>query len=348
MNVTIIIPSLNPDEKLCQTVQGLQAVGLTDIVLVNDGSDAEHAPIFSTLKGVTVLNHEVNRGKGRALKTAFRYVLEHRPHSCGVVTVDGDGQHRPSDVLAVAQALETDNSCVYLGTRDFSRPEVPGRSRFGNRTTSLVFLLLCGLRIHDTQTGLRGIPQTALETMLAVSGERFEYETNMLLELGRTKQAYREIAIETVYVEENKSSHFRPVRDSIRIYWFILRHLIGYAGSGFMCFLLDIGLFTLAELVLFASLPEASRIFAATALARVISSVCNFALNQYAVFCSKRSMKATLWRYYLLCGCQLLCSALSVYLLGLLLPLPSTVIKCVVDMIIFFISYRIQRGYIFT
>ncbi len=351
MQITAIIPTLDPDEKLYATVTGLQAVGFDDILLVDDGSAPSCEPLFArlaALPGVTLLHHDVNRGKGRALKTAFAYVLEHRPDSRGVLTVDGDGQHRPEDARRVAIAMERDPGCVYLGVRDFTLPQVPLRSRFGNRLTCLVFRLLSGLRLQDTQTGLRGIPRGALEPFLTVAGERFEYETNMLLEMCRCQMRYDEITIETVYLEENRSSHFRAVQDSLRIYWILLRFFLCFVGSSLVCFALDLTLFTVLDVLVFAGWPEAVRIFVATAVARLVSSLCNFLLNRRAVFHSHRSLKSTLWRYYLLSGCQLLCSAFLVSFLGTLLPLQNSIVKSVVDTCLFFVSYNIQRRYIFT
>ena len=350
MDITVIIPSLNPDEKLMRVVQGMLDAGFTDVLLVNDGSDQAHEEPFrqaAALPGVTVLRHEVNRGKGRALKTAFAYVREHRPDSRGVVTVDGDGQHGAEDVRRLAEALLADDSRLYLGVRDFSRPEVPSRSRFGNRTTSLAFRLLCGLRISDTQTGLRGIPRRFLEPLEQVAGERFEYETNMLLELRRLRIPYTELPIETIYIEENQTSHFRPVRDSVRIYWLILRHFIGYMGASLGCFVLDLALFTLCGKLLFAGLPEAVQILWSTVVARVCSSLVNFTLNRKAVFRSNESLLQTLWKYYALCICQMLASAGAVAGVCALLPLDQTVAKLLVDVVLFCISYQIQRRVVF-
>ena len=108
-HVTVVLPSLNPDEKLQKTVASLLAAGFTDLVLVNDGSREDTLRFFPKEdEHITVLRHEVNRGKGAALKTAFRYVLEHRPDSPGVVTADGDGQHRAEDVRRCAEAMIAD------------------------------------------------------------------------------------------------------------------------------------------------------------------------------------------------------------------------------------------------
>ena len=186
MNVTIIVPSLDPDEKLCKVVEGLLAEGFNDIVLVNDGSHADHLlPFEEAAKHpeVTVLTHEVNKGKGRAMKTAFAWCMEHRPGIDGVVTVDGDNQHLPRDVRRCAEAMAADPGKIWLGVRDFSLEQVPFRSRFGNNLTRGIMRLACGVSVSDTQTGLRAIPAKDLAYMCQIEGERYEYETQMLLSL---------------------------------------------------------------------------------------------------------------------------------------------------------------------
>jgi len=229
MNVTIVVPSLDPDEKLNQVVDGLLAEGFRDIVLVNDGSHDDHLAPFrqaGTHPEVTVLTHEVNRGKGRAMKTAFAWCLEHRPDIDGVITVDGDNQHRPGDVRRCAEAMLEDPGKVWLGVRDFSLEHVPLRSRFGNTVTRTVVKLACGSRITDTQTGLRAIARKHLPLMCRIEGERYEYETQMLLDLHDEKVGIGEVIIDTVYIDENQTSHFNAFRDSWKIYKIIFRHML--------------------------------------------------------------------------------------------------------------------------
>ena len=228
MKVTIIVPSLDPDEKLLQVVEGLLADGFDDILLVNDGSHADHLWPFERAAEhpeVTVLTHEVNKGKGRALKTAFAWCIENRPDIDGVVTADGDNQHRPSDIRRCAQAMIDDPSKVWLGVRDFSLDHVPARSRIGNTLTRGIMKMACGVSVTDTQTGLRAIPARDLPLMLRVEGERYEYETQMLLSLRAEKVGIGEVVIETVYINENESSHFNPLKDSMKIYKIIFRHM---------------------------------------------------------------------------------------------------------------------------
>ena len=208
--ISVVLPSLDPDEKLNAVIDGLLEYGFSDIILVNDGSKPENLHYFTDAAQahpeIHVLTHEVNRGKGAGLKTAFNYVLENRPDCLGVVTVDGDNQHHPEDTRACCEhMLETDR--ITLGCRDFSLPHVPPRSRFGNKTTSGVFKLFCGITLSDTQTGLRAFPRDTLELMAQVGGDRFEYETNVLLAMKTNDLPFDEVKIRTVYIEENKSSH---------------------------------------------------------------------------------------------------------------------------------------------
>ena len=226
-NVTVVIPSLDPDDHLLEVIRGAEEKGFHDFLLIDDGSAPENQHYFETAEAeyhATVLHHPKNLGKGMALKTAFRWLLEHRPEIAGCVTVDGDNQHHKDDIAACTEMMLRENlSALYLGVRDFHAENVPARSRFGNVCTAFVFRTFCGLHITDTQTGLRVFPRSILPQMLEISGARFEYETNMLLMCKKLGIPIRQHTIQTIYIEENKSTHFQPVRDSIRIYGVILR-----------------------------------------------------------------------------------------------------------------------------
>lgn len=226
MKPVIIIPTLNPDQRLVNLVEKLNEVD-NPIVIINDGSEEECSDIFETLSSrfqCDIVNHEKNMGKGAAIKTGIKYVSRIYPESSGIVTADGDGQHAAEDILRVAKALHQNQGSLILGSRDFSEKDVPFKSRWGNRITSIVFKLSTGKECPDTQTGLRGIPKELKEICLSVSGDRFEYEMNTLLEFVGHNIPLRHITIETIYLENNKSSHFNPVKDSIRIYSNILKY----------------------------------------------------------------------------------------------------------------------------
>lgn len=346
--VSVIIPAYRPDQKLIGTLEGLCQAGFTDILVVDDGSGPEFAPIFEqvrTLPGCTVLEHPVNRGKGAALKTAMAYFDRHCPEQAGVVTADADGQHLPWDIAAVAQAM-LDSDQMVLGVRDFSDPSVPWKSRAGNRITIAVFRLFLGMKISDTQTGLRAIPRRYLALMEGAKGDRYEYETNMLFLMNRRRIPFTEVRIASVYIENNRSSHFRVVRDSVRIYGLILKYLCSSLGA---CVVDEVAFYLLKRFAVFAFLPIPVT-FTAAFLARVISSLLNFLVNARLVFEGQVNARS-LVRYYILAVCQIAVSACLVFLVehGLSIASPAlvTLVKIVVDTLLFFVSFRVQHRWVF-
>jgi glycosyltransferase involved in cell wall biosynthesis len=233
MDCVILIPAYNPDQRLVGLVDDLLARDGTDVVVVNDGSGPDCAPVFKALEGrrrCSVLVHATNRGKGAALKTGMRFFLDKFPGKSCLVTADADGQHLAEDVLSVAGRVGSSAGSLVLGVREFGRG-TPVRSVFGNRMTSLVFGLLLGRRCSDTQTGLRGMTADLLPAFLAIPGDRFEYELDMLLDCISRKIPFVEVRIRTVYLEGNRSSHFNPLKDSWRIYSRIFRHLAAGPGA---------------------------------------------------------------------------------------------------------------------
>jgi len=349
MNVSVIIPSLNPDDKLVKVVDSLIECGFEDIILVNDGSDEAHMEEFNYLEKYSqcqILTHEVNKGKGRALKTAFDYCIANRLDIDGIVTVDGDNQHKAKDILNCVKAMKENKNNIILGVRDFKGKNVPAKSRIGNHMTSFVFKFACGLNISDTQTGLRAIPRQYLPLFTEVRGERFEYETNMLLEFKHSNLPYKEVKIETVYIEENASTHFNPIKDSLKIYGVIFKFLL----SSIMSSVIDLSIFWLLSILLINTMDKYASILIATVSARVISSFFNFSFNRKAVFKSKESIKDSIVRYYALCVCQLLISYGLVYFVTEALSLGgglTVVSKAIIDTILFMISFRIQRRWVF-
>lgn len=351
-NITVILPSLNPDEKLIKTVDGLIEAGFDDIVIINDGSDEKNYRFFPDTEvypQCTVIDHWVNKGKGSGLKTAFAYVLKTRKNCRGVVTVDGDGQHRPEDVKSCALKMAETNSVV-LGARNFNLPGIPARSVFGNKLTSLVFKLLCGMKITDTQTGLRAIPAEYLGDMLKVKGERFEYETNMLLAFKDNDIPFIENSIHTVYIEENKTSHFNPLRDSLRIY----KQIFGYAFSSLSATAIDLGLFALLFWLLFPKAMENREVctVVCSVAARVVSSLYNYFINFRFVFAKKKKARFTLLKYYLLAAAVMIISSLSTGGMTLLLPegvtpFIVTAVKAVIDTALFLLTFTVQREWVF-
>lgn len=347
--VTIVIPAYEPDEKMLGTIQGLIDAGFHDILVVNDGSSAPCKPIFDAveqIKECTLLVHPENKGKGAALKTATAYFLEERENASVFVTVDADGQHLVKDIEAVSKAvLETGK--VILGVRDFAAANVPTKSLLGNKITAGVFRLFFGMKIRDTQTGLRGFPKEYLADLLKAEGDRYEYETNVLLMMNRLNIPFDQVDITTVYIEENKSSHFRAVRDSLRIYGLIIKYLLSSTGAA----VIDEIMFFLLKSATFLTVIPIPLTYTATIGARIVSSLFNYSMNAKHVFKADAS-KSTFARYYILVVIQLIISATLVFVvenaLSITSPLLSTVAKIVIDTILFFFSFRIQHKWVFN
>ena len=355
--ISVVLPSLDPDEKLIAVIDGLLEYGFSDIILVNDGSKQENLHYFTDLAAqhpeITLLHHEVNKGKGAALKNAFRWFLGNRPEGYGVVTVDGDNQHHPADTRACCEhMLKTGH--VVLGCRDFNQADVPARSSFGNKTTSMIFKIFVGMTISDTQTGLRALPRKVLEEMVEVYGDRFEYETNMLLAFKTKGIAFDEVKIRTVYIEENKSSHFRVIHDSWRIYKLILAHFFRYTMSSVACFVVDSGMVFLLTKILGGFLTDPLLSGISTLGARVVSSLINFFMNKKLVFQSKVSTGKAMIRYYALAIPQMIVQWLINQGLYSLLGITEqqagmrTVIHILVMCVLFLVSFTIQQRWVFA
>lgn len=340
----IVIPAYKPDERCRNLISDILAAGFPEVIVIDDGSGPAYREVFDSLSAlpeVTLLRHAANQGKGRALKTAFHYILNNKLPYEAIITADADGQHLISDMLKIAHELAEEPHHVVLGARDFTQKDVPFRSRFGNRFTRLLFRLSTGTVLTDTQTGLRGIPVKYLERLLAVYGERFEYEMNVLAALKKNYIPVSEVTIETVYLDENKSSHFNPLRDSFHIY----KVFLFYGLSGAASFGLDIGLYWIFIQLLRDEAPELF-IILATIAARILSSLFNYYINRNKVF-GQGSHKSFI-RYYILAAFIMLVSAGSVHLLyAEWLGRGEVILKVGVDTVLFIFGFIAQRAWVF-
>lgn len=309
VRVPLIIPAYEPDDRMLTLVKELSVQYSDVIIVVNDGSATEydHYFDFAESNGFVLLKHYRNMGKGRALKDAFNYCLNEYPNLLGCVTADSDGQHSISDILRCKESLLKKPNCLILGCRCFDGKNIPSKSVFGNKLTKVVCRLLTGLNISDTQTGLRGIPKAFMADSLSISGERFEFETRMLLE-SKNRYPINEIEIQTIYEsKEGHRTHFDPIRDSIRIYQIF--------GAMFIRFILSSLSSSIIDLLLFNVFMEVLRgrcvwyLAVATIVARIISAAYNYFINYVIVFKSKEKHSKTTVRYFVLAVCQMLCSA---------------------------------------
>lgn len=334
----ILIPAYKPDRKLVDLVRGLRAAGLEKIVVIDDGGNAAFTELFAEIRmqQVPVVTHVVNLGKGRAIKTGINYILEHGLGDAGVITADADGQHTPHDILKIAAEMAAHPEALVLGVREFSG-KIPLRSRFGNILTRYIFAAINGGMIRDTQTGLRGLPFKQLAFFITLDGERYEYEMNMLLAIRPREISVRQIPIETIYIEENKSSHFNPIVDSFKIYVLMFKFIFSSSTAA----LIDFGLFWLLTQLIHPS------ILLPVILARLGSSLINYWVNHKIVFKRRTSHAQSLWRYYLVVSLIMMMSYGLIKLMHSYWGLPILIAKIIGDSALYLISFYLQREFVY-
>jgi putative flippase GtrA len=282
-----------------------------------------------------VLAHAVNLGKGRALKAGFNYFSLNFDDCTGIVTADADGQHTASAIVKTAAALEQNPNDLILGSRNFSG-RVPFRSRFGNLITKYIFLLLVGKKISDTQTGLRAIPRKIVPAMLTLSGEHYEYETNMLIETKRNNINIIEVPIETIYIEENKSSHFNPLRDSMKIYFLLLR----FAFSSLLAAGIDFVIFSIVYMLY-------GEVLYSIIASRAVSGTINFIVNKNLVFNSRNSILPSAIKYWTTVLVFGFIAYESIDSLVIYWGINAIAAKIIIESILFLASFSLQRDFIF-
>jgi glycosyltransferase, putative len=281
----------------------------------------------------------VNQGKGQALKTAFQFIKEQNSYGT-VVTADADGQHKIWDIFRTANKASEKPNKLILGVRAFTG-KVPLRSRFGNSLTKVFFKLQTGVGVTDTQTGLRAFTTNLIPFMLKIEGQRYEYEMNMLLEASKEYEIL-EVPIETVYINDNEGSHFRPIRDGLMIY----KNIFKFALSSFSSFLVDYLVYAIAILFL-PTVPAGLRIFLANSIARVTSSIFNYSTNKKLVFKNEDGLVKAGMSYFGLAVGHFVLDTLLIRLFYAVFGINLLLVKIIVGILLFAVSWTIQKKFIF-
>lgn len=254
--------------------------------------------------------------------------------------MDCDGQHLTEDMMKLLEYSGTHRNAMVLGMREVGK-DMPLKSRLENQITRTVFRLASGVKVSDTQTGLRAFSSELLQKLLSIEGERYEYEMNVLMVLAKARIPIEEVPIHTIYRDENNStSHFRAVWDSIRIYKDILKFTL----SSFSSFILDYLLFSM--LMIF--LPHtAAIVLAANILARVISAFYNYSMNCRFVFHTNKKASTAI-EYFGLAGFILFMNNLILEVLVQFLGISVYPAKLLTEYVLFILSWLIQNRVIFS
>lgn len=221
MKSIILIPTFNPGKQLYDIIKMLYSLNLF-IIIVNDGSYEEDSlsvlnEIKENFEKVLILDHEKNLGKGQALKTGFKKIINTFKEFERVITVDSDGQHEFNDIIKFLYLPKENDKAIFIGKRYFDK-EIPKKSLIGNNITAYIFKLLFDVKISDTQNGLRSILIQHLPLLINLNGSRFEYETNVFIYFIKNKLGIKEIEITTIYLDNNKKTNFKVIKDSYLIY----------------------------------------------------------------------------------------------------------------------------------
>ncbi len=341
-NSIILIPAYKPSNSLIKLIKKLKENSFSNIIVVDDGSGAEYKYLFQEVKLMecTLVVHSMNKGKGAALKTGFKLAKENFNIEDGIITVDADNQHDVLDVVKIYDALKNNNNSLIIGTRKFDRCNVPIKSYIGNKITSFVFKISTGTECKDTQTGLRGVPANMVDMALSVHGSRYEYEYNFLTEAVE-QYTVVSVSIQTIYFDENKGSHFMPIKDSFLIY----NRPLKFLASSLVSFLVDVLIFYLMLLILPFNTTE--NIIIASVVARLSSGVINYCINKNSVFRLKKNLIKSATKYTLLFIIIMILSAIGTA--GMSMIITSAVLaKFIVDTLLFMFGYSIQKNWVFT
>jgi glycosyltransferase involved in cell wall biosynthesis len=335
----VLIPAYRPEERLVGLAEELAGrAELGAVIVVDDGSEAEYRETFRRLgamERIAVLRHVVNLGKGAALKTGLNHAACVYPESVGVVTADADGQHSAGDILRIAAELAANPRQLVLGVRTFGK-SVPLRSRLGNTLTRAIMRAITGQKLSDTQTGLRGIPMEWIPELVKLRATGYDFELDMLVSSGETARAVREVGVATIYIDNNRSSHFNPLRDSMRIYFVFIRFLAASLTAA--------GIDNLVFILALHWWPEA--LFCQLA-GRLVSGTFQFTAGKYGVFHSKAHTSVALPKYCLsVAGFGALSYVLIQSIVGLT-DLGIVPAKLCAETALFFLSFVVQRDFVF-
>lgn len=342
MKIIALIPAYEPEENMLDLLENIKKDTDMDIVVVNDGSSDACKDIFSKAKELAkVLEHEVNKGKGRALKTGLNYINDIYRGEYIVVTMDADGQHTIEDALKICDLVKKSPDILVLGKRFFGE-DVPLRSRFGNAMTRLVYKIATGVKVYDTQTGLRAFSYKLVPLMLEIKGERYEYEINVLMECSKNNIEIKEIDIATIYINNNSGSHFNVFKDSYRIY----KEIFKFCAASIICFLVDYALYCIG-LVFTVSLGKGLSTVVSNVFARIVSSVLNFTLNKKVVFKRKGNTLKLAISYFMLALCILAGNTIVLKMFVEVFNIDTKIAKLITELIFFIISWFIQKFLIF-
>lgn len=214
LNCCILIPTYNNEKTLKKVIEGVLDYG-DDVIVINDGStDATTEILESFGEAITVIQHTRNRGKGKALRTGFKFAIDAGFRYA--LTIDSDGQHYPDDIPVFVNILKENPDALVMGARNMNQEGVPQKSSFGNKFSNFWYWVETGIKLPDTQTGFRVYPLKRLR-YIPLWTTKFELEIEVIVKLAWLGAKVVTVPVRVKYDPEERVTHFRPFRDFTRI-----------------------------------------------------------------------------------------------------------------------------------
>ena len=214
----VLVPALNAERSIGNVVRG--CCDRNPAVAVVDDGSGDRTGEIAREAGAVVLRHDVNRGKGAALKTGFAYALDNGFD--GVITLDADGQHLPSEIPKLVGARESSGADLIIGGRAHLFGDMLPRRRAANRFSAWSIAKASGTRVSDSQSGFRFYSAELLRSV-KLRSDGFDMESEVIVRAGRGGFRVMTTPIELGFVDGISTSHYKPLADTLRIAWTVVR-----------------------------------------------------------------------------------------------------------------------------
>lgn len=344
MSHAVIIPVYKEDQCTLDLCAKLKSLGAEHIVIVNDGC-TQKSSFFNELisMGCHIVSIKKRSGKGISLRAGFEFAEKNLYNISGFITADADGQHKAEDIMRVSRALELRPDSLIIGCRDVKKSKLTLLRKIGKSFSQAYFKIITGIYCKDTLSGLRGIPATLYNALMNTDGDKFDYEMNFLTKCADLKIPFFNVNIIAMPVEKGAKASYRPVRDTYLIYRTPLR----FATASIGCTAVDLALFALFNLLMFSNgLLEQFSVALATLFARIVSGSINFLINRKMIFGNNGKTGKQAMRFIILFFCIMCASSIIVTLLSFL-PVPTVIVKAIVDLLLWTVNYTVQRKWVF-
>lgn len=347
---TLLLTVSHPHTSLFSYIAECRRAGFTKIVLLDTSTAGRNARTWDCVRGSgCVVLHPPYGEDGPPLRAALRYCAQHDPQALGVVTSDAGDCIPPADLFRCANQMRQTQTIV-LGIRNFSEQKMPRLHLLGSKFICFMLRVGCGMKLDDPKTPLRAIPAKTIPYFTC--GKRcgaYLYETRILLQIAKNRLPYEPCSVSYPLHPKAALPRLHPLLDLLLIGLQIFKFSVSSLFCTGVEWLLN---YCFLWLLAHTQIPYSRHILLAGTVARLFSSILNLFVNAKVVFSADRDTGKTILRYYALCIPQTavtlcLTKLLSGTLFGVASPAVNTFFLALSSVLLFFLSYRIQKHWVF-